>query len=142
MALYDRILVPLDGTPVDEPCSSTSSELAAACEATVVLLRVAHYHTRDTAHARGRGRREDAGARRGAPRRAGLRGRDGAGAAASRPRRSSRRRDELRADLIAMATHGHGGATRLVLGSVADHVRHNTRVPLLLVKGGTASPEG
>ena len=43
---------------------------------------------------------------------------------------------ELRPDLIAMATHGHGWAKRIVLGSVADHVRHNTDVPLLLLKGG------
>ena len=35
-----------------------------------------------------------------------------------------------------MATHGHGWAKRMVLGSVADHVRHNTDVPLLLLKGG------
>ena len=43
---------------------------------------------------------------------------------------------ELHPDLIAMATHGHGWAKRMVLGSVADHVRHNTDVPLLLLKGG------
>jgi len=43
---------------------------------------------------------------------------------------------ELRPDLIAMATHGHGWAKRIVLGSVADHLRHNTDVPLLLLKGG------
>jgi universal stress protein A len=42
---------------------------------------------------------------------------------------------ELRPDLIAMATHGHGWAKRLVLGSVADHVRHTIDVPLLLLKG-------
>ena len=35
-----------------------------------------------------------------------------------------------------MATHGHGWAKRMVLGSVADHVRHNSDVPLLLLKGG------
>ena len=35
-----------------------------------------------------------------------------------------------------MATHGHGWAKRIVLGSVADHLRHNTDVPLLLLKGG------
>jgi nucleotide-binding universal stress UspA family protein len=34
-----------------------------------------------------------------------------------------------------MATHGHGWAKRLVLGSTAEHVRHHSDVPLLLVKG-------
>ena len=42
--------------------------------------------------------------------------------------------DELTPDLIAMATHWHGWAKRIVLGSVADHVRHNSDVPLLLIK--------
>ena len=48
MALYSRILVPLDGTPVDEPLLEHIQQLAAAYEATVVLLRVAHFHTRDS----------------------------------------------------------------------------------------------
>ena len=43
--------------------------------------------------------------------------------------------EELGADLIAMSTHGHGWAKRLVLGSTAEHVRHHSSVPLLLVKG-------
>jgi nucleotide-binding universal stress UspA family protein len=42
-------------------------------------------------------------------------------------------------DLIAMATHGHGLVGDLVLGSVADKVRHRTTVPVLLVRG-TAAP--
>ena len=42
--------------------------------------------------------------------------------------------EELDADLIAMATHGHGWAKRLVLGSTAEHVRHNSDVPLLLIR--------
>ncbi len=46
---------------------------------------------------------------------------------------------ELRPDLIAMATHGHGWAKRMVLGSVADHLRHNSDVPLLLLKGGPST---
>jgi nucleotide-binding universal stress UspA family protein len=35
-------------------------------------------------------------------------------------------------DLIAMATHGRGGAQRLLLGSVADKVIRSSRVPVLL----------
>ena len=37
-------------------------------------------------------------------------------------------------DLIAMATHGHGGVSRLLLGSVTDAVLHATDVPVLLVR--------
>jgi len=39
-----------------------------------------------------------------------------------------------RADLIAMATHGHGFVKDVVLGSVANVVRHKTHVPVLLVR--------
>jgi nucleotide-binding universal stress UspA family protein len=37
-------------------------------------------------------------------------------------------------DLIVMATHGHSGLRRLVLGSVADQVLRDAHVPLLLVR--------
>jgi nucleotide-binding universal stress UspA family protein len=37
-------------------------------------------------------------------------------------------------DLIAMATHGHRFIADVVLGSVADRVRHDTDVPVLMVR--------
>jgi nucleotide-binding universal stress UspA family protein len=37
-------------------------------------------------------------------------------------------------DLIAMATHGHGGVSRLLLGSVTDAVVHAADVPILLYR--------
>lgn len=37
-------------------------------------------------------------------------------------------------DLIVMATHGYSGLRRWALGSVADRVLHETKVPLLLVR--------
>lgn len=39
-------------------------------------------------------------------------------------------------DVIAMATHGRGGIGRLVFGSVAEGVLHQTTVPLLLARPG------
>jgi nucleotide-binding universal stress UspA family protein len=38
-------------------------------------------------------------------------------------------------DLIAMATHGHRFLKDLIYGSVANEVRHSSRVPVLLVLG-------
>jgi nucleotide-binding universal stress UspA family protein len=41
---------------------------------------------------------------------------------------------ENKAKLIAIATHGHGGVRRFVLGSTADYVLHHSTVPLLMVR--------
>ena len=38
-------------------------------------------------------------------------------------------------DLIAMGTHGHTGVKDLIYGSVANEVRHLSRIPVLLVRG-------
>ena len=38
------------------------------------------------------------------------------------------------ADLIVMGTHGYGGLTHMLLGSVAEGVMRNTPVPVLLVR--------
>ncbi|MCC7082079.1 MAG: universal stress protein [Burkholderiales bacterium] len=51
--------------------------------------------------------------------------------------------DEARrwhADLIVMGTHGRRGFNRLLLGSDAERVLHDTPVPLLLVREGYAKP--
>jgi nucleotide-binding universal stress UspA family protein len=127
MALYEHILVPIEGeTETDAPVLAHVGELAALCGATVTLLRVAHYHTRDQRSCE----LEDA---------------EGDLARAAEQLRARgvevktlivQQAAELRPDLIAMATHGHGWAKRIVLGSVADHLRHSTDVPLLLLKGG------
>jgi nucleotide-binding universal stress UspA family protein len=37
-------------------------------------------------------------------------------------------------DLIAIATHGRSGPSRVVLGSVADYVIRNAALPLLLIR--------
>ncbi len=37
-------------------------------------------------------------------------------------------------DLIVMASHGRSGVGRLLLGSVADRVLHNSKAPVLLVR--------
>jgi nucleotide-binding universal stress UspA family protein len=48
-----------------------------------------------------------------------------------------------RVDLIAMSTHGHKFLQDLIYGSVANEVRHISKVPVLLVRGerhGTRTP--
>ena len=38
-------------------------------------------------------------------------------------------------DLIAMSTHGHRFFKDLILGSVADKIRHQTDIPILMIRG-------
>src|SRR6478609_4422368 len=51
--------------------------------------------------------------------------------------------EEMKCDLIALASHGHKFIGDIVHGSTIDRVRHNTAVPLLVVSyktGGTRPP--
>jgi len=43
--------------------------------------------------------------------------------------------EQEQCDLIAMATHGHKMLKDLILGSVADTIRHRTSIPILMIKG-------
>ena len=40
-------------------------------------------------------------------------------------------------DLIAMSTHGHGFIKDVILGSVADNLRHRTDIPILMIRAST-----
>ena len=42
--------------------------------------------------------------------------------------------DQEGVDLIAMATHGHTFVKDVILGSVADYLRHNTSIPILMIR--------
>jgi nucleotide-binding universal stress UspA family protein len=46
--------------------------------------------------------------------------------------------DEVNADLIAMSTHGRSGWRRLAFGSITDKVLHGSHIPVLMVR----APEG
>jgi len=47
---------------------------------------------------------------------------------------------EAQADLIVMGTHGRRGFARLVMGSDAEGVLHEARVPVMLVRDTARSP--
>jgi nucleotide-binding universal stress UspA family protein len=42
--------------------------------------------------------------------------------------------EELQVDVIAMSTHGRTGPARWLLGSIAERVIHNSKVPVLLIR--------
>jgi nucleotide-binding universal stress UspA family protein len=134
MGLYERILVPVEGIETDTPVLEHIGELASLCGAEVTLLRVAHFHTRDERACEVEDAESDI--ERAAEELRALGVAVNTLIVAGEPGEVIvREAEELQADLIAMATHGHGWAKRLVLGSTAEHVRHNSSVPLLLIKG-------
>jgi nucleotide-binding universal stress UspA family protein len=42
---------------------------------------------------------------------------------------------ELKCQMIVMGTHGHSGLEHLLMGSVADYVVRNSKVPVLTIHG-------
>jgi nucleotide-binding universal stress UspA family protein len=138
MAVYDHILVPLEGSETDASVLEHVGRLAVECGASVTLLRVAHFHTRDQRACELEDGEGDLSRAEEQLRSLGIE--VSALLISGEPQEVIvQQAAELHPDLIAMATHGHGWAKRWVLGSVADHVRHNTDVPLLLLKGGAGS---
>jgi nucleotide-binding universal stress UspA family protein len=49
---------------------------------------------------------------------------------------------EIKADLIIMATHGRTGIRKLIMGSVAEHIRRSVSIPIVLIKVPGNDPEG
>ena len=42
--------------------------------------------------------------------------------------------DQEKCDLIAMSTHGHRFLKDIILGSVAENIRHRTDIPILMIR--------
>ena len=132
MALYRRILVPL-GDAGDAGILAHVEPLAALTGAEIVLLRVAHYHTRGgkaVELAKAEALLGEVAARmaeRGFEARIVV----GQGEVIETILASAR---ELEVDLIALATHGHGPITRAVLGCVSEGVRCGSAVPVLTAR--------
>ncbi len=150
----ERILVPLDGSPLSEAVLPVAEALARAHDAEVVLLQVL-----PTAPPVGlpeeaaRARELEEGVRQAEAYLTELADKARArGAARVRWTARSTERSpaaaiveaatESGADVIAMATHGRGGLGRLLLGSVAESVVRHARVPVLLVRGEPAWQAG
>jgi nucleotide-binding universal stress UspA family protein len=144
--MYKRILVPVENSAYDEAILDHVRKLARHCTASIVLIHVAdgwaarHIHSLNLRESEeikkdrdyieglasvlvGEGFEADALLASGDPS-------TEIAAAAERER----------CDLIAMSTHGHRLIGDIIHGSVANTVRHITRIPVLLVRG-TAQPK-
>jgi nucleotide-binding universal stress UspA family protein len=139
--MYKRILVPLEHSEYDHAIVEHVRKLAALCHSSVVLIHVAdgfaarnvkqlnlreseemrvdrEYLEQTCASLEADGIEADCILAGGDP------GKEIADAAA---------REQC--DLIAMSTHGHRFIKDMIYGSVANDVRHMSRVPVLLVRG-------
>ncbi len=150
--MYERILVPLDGSAAGEaalPCvEELVSKLAPKVKAEVILLQVltslTHYviageasvqipyTEKETALIKKRARNylDKAGGSlksKGAV----IKTRVATGKAADEILRMA---DKTKADLIAMSTHGRSGLSRLTFGSITSKVLRGGNVPVLVVR--------
>ena len=141
--MYKRILVPVENSPYDEAILQHVRGLAKLCGASVVLIHVADGWAARNANQLDLRPSEEM-----------LKDRDYldqiceeltadgieadsvlAGGDPSKEIADAAHREGC--DLIAMSTHGHRFVKDVLYGSVANEVRHITRVPVLLVRGAS-----
>lgn len=139
--MYKRILVPLEHSPYDETILQHVRKLARHCGASVVLIHVADgWAARNVKHLNLRESEEMREDREYLERIADSLEAEGietesvlAGGSPAEEIADAALREGC--DLIAMSTHGHRFLQDLLYGSVANEVRHISRVPVLLVRG-------
>lgn len=140
--MYDRILVPTDGTTAAASAIDEAVELAALSGATVVGLYVVDTRDYNTLpESKWLGVQEELDA---AGERALSAVEDRATSAGVHARTELRRgvphqeildcADEEDVDVIVMATHGRRGVRRFLLGSVTENVLRQATVPVFVVR--------
>ena len=147
--MYKRILVPLEHSPYDAAIIDHVRELAKFSGASIVLIHVADgWAARNVKQLNLRESEEMRSAREyletmcASLEASGLKAECLlAGGDPSKEITAAATREHV--DLIAMSTHGHRFIKDLLYGSVANEVRHASRIPVLLVRGQrTPNPSG
>ena len=130
--MFSNILVPLDGSAQSNAALPVARTVAQATGGTLTLLRIVEPgHGSATKEASAELRRIQAELAESAPRV------DIAAVEAEHVGRGILDQIQHRAaDLVIMRTHGRAGINRVVLGSVAQEVLSESRVPVLLLRPG------
>lgn len=144
--MYKRILVPLEHSSYDDAIVEHVRQLALFCKASVVLIHVADgWAARNVKQLNLRESEEMRSDREYLEQRCASLEAAGieadcllAGGDPSKEIADAAAREGC--DLIAMSTHGHRFIKDLLYGSVANEVRHMSRVPVLLVRGARRDP--
>lgn len=131
--LYARILVPLKKDPGDAAVLQHATEFARLAGARLILVHVAHTHSRDAAALLNREALDYLEEQAAPPRASGMEvdlqildgeAAEGIGQAAA----------QTAADLIVMGSHGHSQVRHVLLGSVTERVIRSSTTPVLLVR--------
>ena len=131
--MYERILVPLKGDETDGAVVAHASALARMSGGKVTFLRVIHSHSRDElsfAEEQARAYLSVQVARLAAD---GVRAEGRAVPGEPAPSIVAEAHG-TEADLIVMATHGHGEMRHVLVGSVTEDVVRSSPTPVLLVR--------
>jgi nucleotide-binding universal stress UspA family protein len=139
--MYKRILVPLEHSPYDAAIVDHVRMLARECGSSIVLIHVADgFAARNVKQLNLRESEEMRLDREYLEQTAASLKAEGleaeavlAGGDPSKEIAEAAAREQC--DLIAMSTHGHKFIKDVIYGSVANEVRHLSRVPVLLVRG-------
>ena len=139
--MYKRILVPLEHSPYDAAILAHVRALAKCCHSSIVLIHVADgWAARNVNQLQLRESEEMRVDREYLEAQCASLEQDGltaecllAGGDPAREITDAAAREEC--DLIAMSTHGHRFIKDMIYGSVANEVRHLSKVPVLLVRG-------
>src|SRR5579864_3484940 len=137
--MIDKVLVPLDGSPLAEAALPIATTLADRTHATLILLRAAHYRSllSDVAGDQYRviSQAEDylqqLTERLAAQ---GLKVQSGVPFGGSPADWIIEDSEYRHVDLVVMATHAREGPDRWLHGSVAEEVVHRSKVPVMLVR--------
>ena len=142
--MYRKILVPLDGSKVAEGVLPHAKALAYSVGAELILLTVGANPSMDFAFA-------DPGIAQEAIQEQETRSKNYIGEIENQLKAAGFKTsvlirvgsvaetilgvaEELQVDVIAMSTHGRTGPARWLLGSIAERVVHNSKVPVLLIR--------
>ena len=143
--MYKRILVPLENSSYDGAILQHVRGLAALCGSSVVLIHVADGWAARNANQLDLRESEEMRLDReyiekvSAELEAEGIDADSILAGGDPSKEITEAADREGCDLIAMSTHGHRFVKDVLYGSVANEVRHITRIPVLLVRGGPAT---
>jgi nucleotide-binding universal stress UspA family protein len=146
--MYTRILVPLENSRTDDAIVAHVRALALHCDASLVLIHVADgFAARNISSLELRESEEIKKDRAYLDSVTARLTADGftveAILASGDPAKEiTAAAEREHCDLIAMGTHGHRGVKDLIYGSVANEVRHQSLVPVLLVRGRTGGATG